>query len=54
MSDPNQNPLFTALIASLTSPLSPARTEYVLMMLPITPMARTSSGKMTPLCPNEA
>ena len=48
------NPRLTLFMASPTVPLSPARTLYVLMMLAITPMARTSSGKITPLCPKLA
>jgi len=47
-------PLFTLFIASAAVPLSPARTLYVLIILAMTPMARTRSGKITPLWPKLA
>ncbi len=48
MSEPMTKPLLTLFIASPAVPLSPAFTLYVLMMLAITPMARTNNGKITP------
>src|SRR3989338_4514714 len=48
----DQKPTLIACMAFLT--LSLVRTRYVPKMELKTPIARTSSGNMTPLCPNDA
>ncbi len=54
MIDPSTKPWWTECSASSLVLFGPAFTEYVLMIDPITPMARTSSGKITPLWPKLA
>ena len=54
MSEPIQNPRWTLFRAVSEVSFGPAFTVYVLMIEPSTPMPRTSSGKITPLCPKLA
>ena len=48
------NPRWTECSASSLVLSAPALTVYVLMIEPTTPIARTSSGKITPLWPKLA